>query len=104
MQIEDIINAIIKEQSQIIGDQLAKFQAASSGVVKFDSSSTTGVIITQDGPVAIEKLIDSYKVIFGQSSVEVCLDVLKTLPYNEVSKYLPESIRHKVKPHASNTI
>lgn len=103
VQIEDIVTAIIREQGQIIGVQLASFQATSSGAIRYDTSNASKIIVTQEGPVAIQNLIDSYKGIFGQSSVEVCLSVLRDMPYSEISQYLPDSIRDRIRPNAANT-
>ena len=78
MKTEEIVIAIIREQSQIIGDSLAQHMAVSTGVVRFNSSKTDDLTLTsQDSNLVINKLIDAYKQLFGQASVEVCNNVIK---------------------------
>jgi hypothetical protein len=94
MSPEKLIAEIIREQSQIIGEQLARTRAEGTGAVKFNSSKLEDLTLTQENPAkAIELLINSYENIFGQASVEVCLDVIKKYPSEEVSTYIPEKFK-----------
>ncbi len=78
VKIEEVVLAIINEQSQIVGESIAKYVASNSGVVKFGTSSSKDIIILVPEPdKAINKLVDSYRGLFGQASVEVCLNVVK---------------------------
>ncbi len=47
MNIEEIVKNIIKEQSMIIGRQLAFNRASDSGVVKFNSSNLEDITVTR---------------------------------------------------------
>ena len=77
----EIVKEIIKEQSLIIGENLARQMALDSGVVQFNSNRIDDITITAtNSDIAIEKLIDSYKELFGQASVEVCRNVIKRFP------------------------
>ena len=77
----EIVKEIIKEQSLIIGENLARQMALDSGVVQFNSNKIDDITITAtSSDIAIEKLIDSYKELFGQASVEVCRNVITRFP------------------------
>jgi hypothetical protein len=92
MQPETLVVEIIKEQSLIIGESLAKSRAA--GVVKFNSKSIEDVTITQPNPqTAIETLVKSYEEVFGQASVEVCMDVLRRHPIDQILGIIPDNFR-----------
>lgn len=85
MKTEEIVSAIIKEQSQIVGDTLARYVATNSGVVKFNSPNITDISLTESEPnTTIQKLVDSYKILFGQASVEVCMSVVKKFSGNNL--------------------
>lgn len=78
MKEEQIITAIIQEQGQIIGDGLAKRMALNSGAVKFNSPNLYDVSLQTSNPKeALRKIINSYKSLFGQASVEVCMGVVE---------------------------
>lgn len=94
MQIEKLIVEIVKEQSLIIGEPLAKSRAEDAGVVKFNSANIEDLSVTQqDNSKVISRLFKSYEELFGQASIEVCLDVLKRHPSNEITPMLPEELR-----------
>lgn len=94
MQPQKLVEDIIKEQSLIIGEQLAKSRAEDSGAVKFKSSKINDFTIQQENTSkVIEILIEAYEEIFGQASVEVCLDVMKKYPIAEMGIVLPEHIK-----------
>ena len=77
----ELVKEIVKEQSLIIGENLARQMAIESGVVKFNSSKIDDLTVTEPNrDAAIEKLIGSYKELFGQASVEVCMNVIKKFP------------------------
>lgn len=59
MQVEEIVSAIIKEQSQIVGDSLAKQMALDSGVVIFKSQKIDDITVsTLEPSIALSKLIE----------------------------------------------
>jgi len=68
----ELVKEIVKEQSLIIGENLARQMAIESGVVKFNSSKIDDLTVTEP--------IGSYKELFGQASVEVCMNVIKKFP------------------------
>jgi hypothetical protein len=77
MHTEEIVKAIIKEQSQVIGEYLAMSMAQNSGVVKFTSPKLEDITLTNtDGNFVIDAVVNSYKNLFGQASVDVCLSVI----------------------------
>lgn len=87
---KEIITKIIEEQSQIIGPNLAKSRALSTGAIIYTEKNEINV--TQEPAIALDKLVKSYGEIFGQASIDVCLEVIRTFPYEQVSSYLPDSI------------
>lgn len=86
MKTETIVTEIIKEQSQIVGEYLAKNIASNSGVVKFNSSNINDIsLLEPETTTTIKKLIASYQGLFGKASVEVCMNVLKKYGGEELS-------------------
>ena len=69
-----VVKEIIKEQSMIIGDSLSKMMAESSGVVKITQFD---VQVTSDNQDEVfKKLIESYSKLFGQASIDLCLNII----------------------------
>lgn len=98
MSAESLIVEIIKEQSLIIGENLAKSRAEDAGVLKFNSSKIEDITLTRTNPPeVIDSLIKSYEELFGQASIEVCFEVIKRYPLTEVSAFLPDNIKSKLK-------
>jgi actin-like ATPase involved in cell morphogenesis len=94
---EDIVSKIIKEQGLIIGEQLARQMAKDSGVVQFNSSKIEDITITStDSPAVIDRLINSYRNLFGQASVDVCLDVIRKIPNGGASTLLSDSVKNRL--------
>lgn len=90
---EKLVADIVKEQSLIIGESLARSRAENTGVVSFKSNKVEDVTLATDNTQsAIGKLIQSYGEVFGQASIEVCLSVIKRYPSDDVRKFLPENI------------
>ena len=78
---EEIVKRIIIEQSLIIGESLSREMAIDTGVVKFNSNKIDDITITSKDPnEAVEKLVNSYRNLFGQASVEVCMNVIRRFP------------------------
>ncbi|OGC57633.1 hypothetical protein A3H26_02880 [candidate division WWE3 bacterium RIFCSPLOWO2_12_FULL_36_10] len=97
----ELFKKIIQEQGQIIGRSLAHSRADYVGGLQFKSQTSDDVEITNEPKTTLSKLINSYAEVFGQSSVDVCIDVIKSLPYSEVMQYLPENIISQVHPNAT---
>jgi hypothetical protein len=93
---EDLVKDIIKEQSLIIGEVLARQRATDSGVIKFRSQKLDDLYIEGNDSTVIEKLVNSYKVIFGQASVEVCINIIKKFPKEQVLPIVPESFKQAI--------
>ncbi|EKE00272.1 MAG: hypothetical protein ACD_22C00062G0007 [uncultured bacterium] len=93
----DIIREIIKEQSNIIGEKLARDMAFQSGVVKFKSQKIDDIIVEDVGTgVAIEKIVNTYGFLFGKASIDVCISVIRKFPKDSTSDLLPESLKSKI--------
>lgn len=90
MRKEELIQKIIEEQSQIIGSNLAKSRAVATGAITYTEKNE--INITQEPTIALDKLMNAYREIFGQASVDVCMDVIRRLPYDQVSPYLSDSV------------
>lgn len=86
---EQAAEKIIKEQEAIIGP-LALEQARRVQGLEVDSESH--VKLSGDKKTSVERLVEQYRQIFGQTSVEVCKDAasmyLSKLPTNEVPSLL----------------
>ena len=94
MKTEEIVSAIIREQSMIIGEELAKSRALSSGVVSFASKNIEDINLVNDNPQQIiSKLIESYEQVFGLASVAVCLGVIKRFPQDQLGFVIPENFK-----------
>jgi len=97
MKPEDIARKIIKEQSLIIGEQLARQMAKDSGVVEFNSSKIEDLTITSsDSGTAIDSLINSYRKLFGQASVEVCFDVIRKISGTDTQSLFSDNLQAKL--------
>lgn len=78
MKTEEVVKAIIIEQSLIIGENLAQLMAQNSGVVRFSSHNLSDLSITnEDQTVVLAALVNKYKELFGDASVQVCNNVIK---------------------------
>lgn len=77
MKTEEIVIAIIREQSQIIGETLAISVAQSSGVLQSNSSIDDIRITNSDSAYVLDSLVGSYEKLFGKASVEVCQNVIR---------------------------
>ncbi|MBI2414585.1 hypothetical protein HYV31_01920 [candidate division WWE3 bacterium] len=91
---EKLVVDIIKEQSLIIGEPLARSRAEITGSIIFKSDKIDEITIPGSNPsLTIDKLIKSYEEVFGQASVEVCVSVFKRYPKNDIQNFLPDRIK-----------
>lgn len=85
-----VAEKIIKEQENIIGP-IALEQAKKVPGLSIDESGNT-VTISGDEKTVLEKLVEQYKGLFGQTSVEVCKhaakSLLSSLPQNQIPQAL----------------
>lgn len=94
MNPNDVIKKIIDEQSLIIGQKLAQSRAVSTKQIRV--AENTSIEVEGDPKEAVDKLIEAYSEIFGKSSEEVCIDVIRSFPYNDVEAFLPDRIKSQV--------
>lgn len=95
MKPEQLIREIIDHQGEIIGINLAKQLATKySGV-----SLSNGDLTMPEKPVkdVVNDLINGYEKLFGRSSVEVCLDVIKMHPSSDTDAIIPDLYANKVR-------
>lgn len=86
-----IAGKIIKQQESIIGP-VAVEQAESVDGLEVDWAKQT-VTIKGDGKKIIESLVERYKDLFGQISVEVCKEASSKLISQLADTEQPESLR-----------
>lgn len=82
---------IITHQESIIGP-VAIEQAKSVSGLKLDWGKKE-VAITGDKAKVIDKLVDQYKTLFGQISVEVCKEAVGRLAQQLSPEQMPASLR-----------
>lgn len=82
---------IIKEQESIIGP-VALEQAKKVPGLSVDWSSKT-IKVDGDETAVIEKLVEQYQHLFGQTSVEVCKDAVKNLRSDVPPDKMPPLLR-----------
>lgn len=88
---QQLVEKIIKEQENIIGplavEQANKVQGLTVDLQKHE--------ITFDGNKTqiLEKLVDQYKTLFGQASVEVCREAASTFMESIPQDQLPQTLR-----------
>lgn len=89
-QPEEIIISIIQKQKDIIGSKALE-QAQKINGLSIDWEKQK-VQITGDKAEIINKLVEQYKIYFGQASVEVCKDaaheILATMSINNIPSSL----------------
>lgn len=90
MKPEELVQKIIEDQGQIIGEELALHRAVNTGLIK----KTKGTFELKDKPkVVIDKLISAYEEIFGESSVKVCVSTLEKFVDCGIDSYLPSNVK-----------
>lgn len=87
----DIAIAIIKEQEKVIGP-VAVSQAEQVDGLKVDWKEKK-VTISKEPKLVINHLVDQYKTLFGQISVEVCKEAVGRLQQGMSPEQLPTSLR-----------
>jgi len=71
--LKSIIEEIINEQAMIIGRKIAEDRARATDEIEIKNGE---VFLKSNDQKLLEKLINSYKEIFGEASEEVCLEIL----------------------------
>lgn len=91
-----IVKDIILEQSNVIGMGLSVSRANNTGLISIDASNVDSLKVSGEPTEVLSKLIHSYGEVFGQASVDVCVDILQGYPYNEIENYIPLEIKQKI--------
>ncbi len=100
---DDLVKAIIKEQGQIIGLDLAIRLAKLSGNISFSSDSVESLKLQGDPRAVLDSLLRSYSDVFGQTSINVCIDVIQRFPKQEVMSVVPDYVKNKLSAMVANT-
>ncbi len=87
----EIIKKIIKEQESIIGP-VAIEQAADVPNLDVDWPKNS-VSVKGDGAKVVNSLVDQYRGLFGQTSVEVCKDAAHSLLSKLPTQQVPSSLK-----------
>ena len=88
---EHIVVNIIKQQESLIGP-VAVERAKMVGGMTLDWPKKT-VSFTGEPSSVIDSLVDQYKVLFGQISVEVCKEAVGSILNGLNSEEVPSSLR-----------
>ncbi len=94
--INKVVEQIIIEQGHVIGLGLSVSRAKYTGLIDLNNSDVESLKIKGDPKETLEQLVHSYGEIFGQASVDVCINVLQTYPYNEIEPYLAQELKSKL--------
>lgn len=70
-----IASSIIKEQEKIVGPIAWSEAQKISGITIHDHD----VAISGNGKQIVEKLVGQYETLFGQASIEVCRDAVRSI-------------------------
>ncbi len=87
-----IAQKIIEEQENIIGP-VAIEQAKQVTGIKLEWGKQHVVTVTGNEPSVIDKLVEKYKELFGQISVEVCKEASAKITAQMQPGELPQSLR-----------
>ncbi len=95
MRPEQLIKEIINQQGEIIGINLARQLATKYSGVNLSNGDLT--MPARPAKDVVNDLINGYEKLFGRSSVEVCLDVIKTHPISDTGAIVPDLYVNKIK-------
>jgi hypothetical protein len=87
---EKIVNEIIIAQESIIGP-IARERAAKVDGISFTDKNI--VVLTGDPHTIINTLVEQYKLLFGEISVQVCRDAALRFSSGLTSDQLPKSLQ-----------
>jgi hypothetical protein len=94
--LNNIVKDIIMEQSHVIGIDLSVSRATNTGLIDVKTSDVGALKVSGEPTEVLSKLIHSYGEIFGQASVDVCVDILQDYPYNEIENFIPLEIKQRI--------
>jgi len=88
----ELAKSIIEHQESIVGP-VAVDQAKKVSGLNVDWSSKTVVVDDSTAMTTIDNLVEQYKVLFGQISVEVCKEAVGRLAQQMTPEQMPASLR-----------
>ena len=88
----DIVRAIIEHQESIMGPLAVERANNVDGVSADDSGIRIDSHVT-DTKKILAQLVGSYQELFGQTSVEVCKDAVRTIHVHISDKDLPDILK-----------
>jgi hypothetical protein len=88
---EELTEKIIKEQENVIGPiALEQAKKVSGLTINWDKHE---VIISGNEKDILEQLVNNYKHLFGQASVEVCKDAVKNIISKVPADKIPSQLQ-----------
>jgi len=88
---EKIVVNIIKQQESLIGPVAVERAKQVEGLnVDWSKQSVT---LAGDMPKVIDALVEQYKLLFGQISVEVCKEAMSSIASSLTPEQIPSSLR-----------
>jgi hypothetical protein len=92
LSIKDLVIEIVTEQSLVIGSDLAINRAKQTGAVSFPITGISNLELVDTTPSVFSSLLASYEELFGEASVEVCMNVFRRYNKSELTGLLPKNL------------
>jgi hypothetical protein len=88
----DLVKEIVYEQSQVVGMDLALDRAEKTGFIHCANKNIASISVDAISKDVFSPLLDSYEELFGRASLEVCLNVLRRHPKQDIETIVPKNI------------
>lgn len=85
------IRVITKEQEKIIGKRIARALSEQVSELSFDKNDNPIFTSKADPKKVLEELVQKYSLLFGQASLEISKDAIKSLSFK--SSELPNTLK-----------
>ncbi len=85
------VNTIIKEQEQVVGENVASLLAHKVGELEFGEDGS--VSIKGDPKQALADLVIQYSQLFGKASIQVCKEALSKITPSFSTEELPDILK-----------
>lgn len=85
------VNTIIKEQEQVVGENVATMLAHKVNELQFSDDGS--VTISGDPKRVLESLVNQYSQLFGKASVQVCKEAITKMSPSFSSDELPDILK-----------